>query len=212
MDDPGALNPTKEAPRERTGVHARAVTTAPLAGQSVTAWLVVVLVVVLFSGGLFGYDQGVISGALARHQATFSLSALLVEVVTSWVTLGALVGLARRGELADQIGRKRTVLFAGALFTLGALVQASGPRRGRPGLRATSSSASGSGWLPSSRRSMLPNWRRRMCGVASSRAYQLAITWASSSPTWSMAGCPKATGGRCSASPAFLGWRCSWSR
>ena len=127
MDDPGAPNPTKEAPRERTGVRTRAVTTAPLAGQSVTPWLVVVLVVVLFSGGLFGYDQGVISGALHGIKATFSLSALLVEVVTSWVTLGALFGALAAGELADQIGRKRTVLIAGAMFTLGALVQALAP-------------------------------------------------------------------------------------
>ena len=127
MDDPGALKLAKEAPRERTGVRARAVTTAPLAGQSITPWLVVVLVVVLFSGGLFGYDQGVISGALHGIKATFSLSALLVEVVTSWVTLGALLGALAAGELADQIGRKRTVLIAGALFTLGALVQALAP-------------------------------------------------------------------------------------
>jgi hypothetical protein len=42
-------------------------------------WLVVVLVVILFSGGLFGYDQGVIYGALHGIKATFSLSALLVE-------------------------------------------------------------------------------------------------------------------------------------
>jgi sugar porter (SP) family MFS transporter len=92
-----------------------------------TPWLVVVLLVVLFSGGLFGYDQGVISGALHGIKATFSLSALLVEVVTSWVTLGALLGALSAGELADRIGRKRTVLIAGALFTLGAVVQAVAP-------------------------------------------------------------------------------------
>ena len=45
------------------------VTDTPLpkplqSGQTVTPWLMVVLVVVLFSGGLFGYDQGVISRAL----------------------------------------------------------------------------------------------------------------------------------------------------
>lgn len=92
-----------------------------------TPWLVVVLVVVLFSGGLFGYDQGVISGALHGIKATFSLSALLVEVVTSWVTLGALLGALAAGEMADRIGRKRTVLIAGVLFTLGAVVQALAP-------------------------------------------------------------------------------------
>lgn len=99
----------------------------PPTGQSVTPWLGVVLVVVLFSGGLFGYDQGVISGALHGIKATFSLSPLLVEVVTSWVTLGALFGALAAGELADRIGRKRTVLIAGAMFTLGSLVQALAP-------------------------------------------------------------------------------------
>ena len=91
---------------------------------SFTPWLAVVLVVVLFSGGLFGYDQGVISGALTGIKSTFALSPLIVEVVTSWVTLGALFGALVGGELADSIGRKRTVLIAGVLFTLGAAVQA----------------------------------------------------------------------------------------
>jgi SP family galactose:H+ symporter-like MFS transporter len=94
---------------------------------SVTPWLAVVLAVILFSGGLFGYDQGVISGALHGIKATFSLSALLVEVVTSWVTLGALFGALAGGELADRLGRKRAVLIAGVMFTLGSLVQAFAP-------------------------------------------------------------------------------------
>ena len=59
-----------------------------------------------------------ISGALRGIKGTFSLSALLVEVVTSWVALGALLGALAAGELADQIGRKQTGLIAGAMFTL----------------------------------------------------------------------------------------------
>jgi len=50
----------------------------PAAGSSMTRWLVVVLVVVLFAGGLFGYDQGVISGALPGIKSAFSLSELMV--------------------------------------------------------------------------------------------------------------------------------------
>jgi sugar porter (SP) family MFS transporter len=88
-----------------------------------TKWLVVVLAVVLFAGGLFGYDQGVISGALAGVKQSFSLSLLMVQVVTSWVTFGALVGSLVAGELGDRLGRKRAILIAGALFTLGALIQ-----------------------------------------------------------------------------------------
>lgn len=105
---------------------------APLAkpevsGRVLTPWLIVVLVVVLLSGALFGYDQGVISGALNGIQERFSLSVLLVQVVTSWVTLGALGGALAAGELADRIGRKPTVLIAGGMFVLGALVQAMAP-------------------------------------------------------------------------------------
>jgi sugar porter (SP) family MFS transporter len=83
----------------------------------------VVLAVVLFAGGLFGYDQGVISGALPGIKQTFSLSLLMVQVVTSWVTLGALVGSLVAGELGDRLGRKRAILIAGALFTFGAAIQ-----------------------------------------------------------------------------------------
>jgi sugar porter (SP) family MFS transporter len=88
-----------------------------------TRWLLVVLAVVLFAGGLFGYDQGVISGALSGIKQTFNLSLLMVQVVTSWVTFGALVGSLIAGELGDRLGRKRAILIAGALFTLGALIQ-----------------------------------------------------------------------------------------
>jgi len=43
------------------------------------------------------------------------------------VTLGALLGALADGELADGIGRERALLIAGALFTLGAAVQAFAP-------------------------------------------------------------------------------------
>ena len=92
-----------------------------------TRWLVVVLAVVIVAGGLFGYDQGVISGALPGIKAEFSLSVLMVQVVTSWVTLGALAGSLAGGVLSDALGRKRTLLIAGALFTFGAVVQWSAP-------------------------------------------------------------------------------------
>ena len=89
--------------------------------------LAVVLVAVLLAGALFGYDQGVISGALTGVQRDFRLSALLVEVVTSWVTLGAMVGSLAGGELADRLGRRRALQVAGALFAGGAAIEAFAP-------------------------------------------------------------------------------------
>lgn len=76
-------------------------------------WLWLALVVVLLAGGLFGDDQGVISGALRGIKSTFTLSPLLIEAATSWVTLGALFGSLAGGELADQVGRRRAALIAG---------------------------------------------------------------------------------------------------
>lgn len=89
--------------------------------------LTVVLVAVLLAGALFGYDQGVISGALDGVQRSFRLSPLAIEVVTSWVTLGALAGSLAGGELADRIGRRRALAAAAALFALGAAVEAMAP-------------------------------------------------------------------------------------
>ena len=79
----------------------------PSRNESMTRWLVVVLAVVIFAGGLFGYDQGVISGALPGIKSAFLLSLFMVQVVTSWVTLGALVGSLIAGALGDGMGRKR---------------------------------------------------------------------------------------------------------
>jgi MFS family permease len=82
-------------------------------GQTMTPWLWLVVAVVLFAGGLFGYDQGVISGALGGIKSTVTLSPLMIEAVTNWVTLGALFGSLAGGELADRFGRERTMLIAG---------------------------------------------------------------------------------------------------
>ena len=72
--------------------------------------LVLVLAVVLLAGALFGYDQGVISGALEGIKRDLRLSPLLIEVVTSWVTLGALAGSLAGGDLADRLGRRKALL------------------------------------------------------------------------------------------------------
>jgi sugar porter (SP) family MFS transporter len=86
---------------------------------------------VTFLGGLlFGYDQGVISGALPLLQADLDLSTLESEIVTSWVTLGALFGALVAGGLADRLGRRRVAVVAGVLFAAGALIEAIAPGAG----------------------------------------------------------------------------------
>jgi len=92
-----------------------------------TKRLYLVGAVILTAGILFGYDQGVISGALRGIQSDFDLGTTMVEVITSFVTLGALVGALIAGVLADRIGRRPTLLFAGVLFIVGAIIEAAAP-------------------------------------------------------------------------------------
>jgi sugar porter (SP) family MFS transporter len=82
------------------------------------------------SGLLFGYDQGVIGGALHGIQNSFDIGTLAIEIITSWVTLGALVGALVAGGMADKLGRRKTVLVAAVLFTIGAAVEALAPGTG----------------------------------------------------------------------------------
>ncbi len=92
-----------------------------------TRWLVLIYVVTLLAGILFGYDQGVIAGALHGMSDEFDLGSTMKEVITSWVTLGALFGALFAGGLADRVGRRAAVLLAAGLFAMGALVEALAP-------------------------------------------------------------------------------------
>src|ERR1700721_225643 len=86
-----------------------------------------IIAVILLAGALFGYDQGVISGALIGIQKAFDVGHVALEIVTSWVTLGAMFGSLGGGYAADLFGRRRTLFAAAALFIIGALVQAFAP-------------------------------------------------------------------------------------
>lgn len=78
-------------------------------------------------GLLFGYDTGVISGALLFLRKAFHLSHTAQEVVVSVVLLGALVGALAAGRLTDRFGRRTTLLATSLVFIVGALLCAAAP-------------------------------------------------------------------------------------
>lgn len=74
-----------------------------------------------FGGLLFGYDVGVISGAILFIKKAFSLSAGMEEIVVSSVLLGSLAGATAGGVLADRLGRRKLLIVTAIVFGLGAV-------------------------------------------------------------------------------------------
>ena len=76
----------------------------------------------LLGGFLFGYDTGVVSGAMLLIDREFSLTPLWHELIVG-VTIGcAGLSAAIAGLLCDLLGRKPVMMIASVVFTLGAAV------------------------------------------------------------------------------------------
>jgi sugar porter (SP) family MFS transporter len=78
-------------------------------------------------GLLFGYDTGVIAGALLFIRKDFRLDALQQGWLVSSLVLGALLGSVSTGYLSDRFGRRRLLLVAGAIYAVGAIGAALSP-------------------------------------------------------------------------------------
>ena len=78
-------------------------------------------------GLLFGYDTGVISGALIFIKREFGLTTTAEEIVVSGVLFGATIGAIVGGKAADLFGRRRVLLVTAAIFGIGALASAAAP-------------------------------------------------------------------------------------
>ncbi len=73
-------------------------------------------------GVLYGYDMGIIAAAAIFVKRTFALSTLMEELVVSIVLIGAMLGAMVGGVVADRIGRRATLVWAGGIFIVGSLL------------------------------------------------------------------------------------------
>ncbi|HDU1351078.1 TPA: sugar porter family MFS transporter [Staphylococcus pseudintermedius] len=78
-------------------------------------------------GLLYGYDMGVISGALLYLKDDIPLNAYTEGLVVSSMLVGAIVGAGLSGPLSEKLGRRRLVFMISIVFIIGALILALAP-------------------------------------------------------------------------------------
>jgi sugar porter (SP) family MFS transporter len=102
----------------------------PGAEEDLGRFVLVAAGLAALSGLLFGFDTGVISGALLYVNDSFPVlqeSSFLQGLVVSGSLFGAAIGAAVGGRLADAIGRKRLIFIGGILFFVGSAGMAVSP-------------------------------------------------------------------------------------
>lgn len=81
-------------------------------------------------GWLFGYDTGVVSGAMLFIRHEFHLGPGMQGAVVSVLLLSAAITAPVAGRLADRIGRRRALLLVAVVFIIGLAVAALAPNVG----------------------------------------------------------------------------------
>jgi sugar porter (SP) family MFS transporter len=90
----------------------------------VTRFVVLAAMVAAIGGSLFGYDTGVISGAILFVRPEFGLGTTQEELVISAALVGATIGAIASGRLTDKVGRRAVLLGAALSFALGGMASA----------------------------------------------------------------------------------------
>lgn len=90
--------------------------------------LIYVIAGIAATGGLlFGFDTGVISGALLFISKEWHLDSVTQGILVSSVLVGAILGAAFSGKITDFIGRRKIIIITAIIFFIGSLATAIAP-------------------------------------------------------------------------------------
>jgi len=99
-----------------------------MAEQKQNKALVVIIAAIASTGGLlFGFDTGVISGALPFLKDSWGLTTGQQELVTTAVLVGAVLGALGSGRITDIVGRKKVIIVTSLIFALGSILTGAAP-------------------------------------------------------------------------------------
>jgi sugar porter (SP) family MFS transporter len=93
----------------------------PAAVRTNLSYLVPICLVVTLGGLLFGYDTGVISGAIEFITVRFQLDVVMKGWASGCVLIGCAAGVLIVGPISDRFGRKKALFLAAALFLVSAI-------------------------------------------------------------------------------------------
>lgn len=92
--------------------------------SSIRGFVVVIAALAAVAGVLFGFDTGVISGALLFIKDSFALTPAMKGLVVAAVLIGATFGSIVSGHFADLYGRRNLLIFTALVFLVATLFSA----------------------------------------------------------------------------------------
>jgi sugar porter (SP) family MFS transporter len=98
-----------------------AATRPAATAQTNLSYLIPICFVATLGGLLFGYDTGVISGAIEPLTAKFGLSDVMKGWTSGCVLIGCAAGVLLVGPLSDRFGRKFAMFLAAGMFLASAI-------------------------------------------------------------------------------------------
>lgn len=100
---------------------------APRTTRGLNGHMLMAAVVSAISGLLYGYDTGIISGALLQISEEFHIGNTMKETIAAGILLGAVIGSLSCSLLCERFGRHRTILLICCVFMAGSLTCAVAP-------------------------------------------------------------------------------------
>lgn len=93
----------------------------------ITGLMLSAAIVSAVSGLLYGYDTGIISGALLQITKEFDIGSGMEQAIAAGILLGAVIGALTCSFLSERWGRHKTILLICSVFVAGSLLCAISP-------------------------------------------------------------------------------------